>query len=63
MANKLVDPRSFELAEYFLADCDVLVEGRVMSLAEAIQEAVEDWYIEAREEEHIKERSRGGAGC
>jgi hypothetical protein len=35
----LVDPKSHELAEYFLADCDLLIEGRVttMALAQTIQ--------------------------
>jgi hypothetical protein len=44
-----VDPKSYELAEHFLADDDVRdltpaqVKQRTMSLAQAIQRAVEDW--------------------
>jgi hypothetical protein len=62
----LVDPKSHDLAEYFLADCEMKNKKvTVMALAEVIQEAVEGWYIEAREEGHIKERSgeaRDGSG-
>jgi hypothetical protein len=54
----LVDPKSHDLAEYFLADCEMKNKMvTVMALAAAIQEAVEGWYIEARAEGHIKERS------
>jgi hypothetical protein len=54
----LVDPKSYDLAEYFLADCEMKNRKvTVMALAEVIQEAVEGWYIEARAEGHIKERS------
>jgi hypothetical protein len=54
----LVDPKSYELAEHFLADDDVSgltpaqQEARRMSLALAIQEAVEDW-VEDEERERI----------
>ena len=54
----LVDPKSHELAEYFLADCDLLIEGRVMALAQTIQSAIEDWLIEAREDGHIRDREK-----
>lgn len=43
------DPKSYELAEHFLADDDVRdltptqVRARTMRLALAIQQAVEDW--------------------
>jgi hypothetical protein len=43
------DPKSYELAEHFLADDDVRdltpaqVKARTVSLALAIQQAVEDW--------------------
>jgi len=45
----LVDPKSYELAEHFLADDDVSdltpaqIAQRTMRLAQAIQRAVEDW--------------------
>jgi hypothetical protein len=53
-----VDPKSHALAEYFLADCEMKNRKvTVTALAEVIQEAVEGWYIEAREEGRIKERS------
>jgi hypothetical protein len=53
----LVDPKSHELAEYFLSDCELLIEGRVMALAQVIQSAIEDWLIEAREDGHIRTKS------
>lgn len=45
MPNISVDPRSFELAEYFLAEPRA-AHSRTMSLAQAIQQAVEDWFEE-----------------
>jgi hypothetical protein len=44
-----VDPKSYDLAQHFLSDDDVRdltaaqVDALTMSLARAIQEAVEDW--------------------
>lgn len=47
MEGILVDPKSHELAEHFLADDEQVSRQhhnkRVMSLAQAIQQAVEDW--------------------
>jgi hypothetical protein len=54
----LVDPKSYELADYFLADCDLLIEGRVMALAQVIQSTIEDWLIEARQDGHVRDRSQ-----
>jgi hypothetical protein len=55
---ELVDPKSYELAEHFLQDDDVRdltptqQKARTMSLAQAIQEAIEDW-VEDEERERI----------
>jgi hypothetical protein len=38
-----VDPECFALAEHFLNDCTYSGAQKI-SLAEAIQEAVEDWF-------------------
>ncbi len=59
----LVDPKSYELAEHFLAD-DYRVssqqhEKRVMSLAQAIQQAVEDW-CENESEDHREKSDDDG---
>jgi hypothetical protein len=43
----MVDPKSYELAEYFLDDFGPVVEAMKMQLAQAIQNAVEDWIADA----------------
>jgi hypothetical protein len=59
----MVDPKSYELAEYFLADEEILfARVTTMALAQAIQDVVEDWLREAREEGHIRERSSWRTG-
>jgi hypothetical protein len=44
MRKKLVDEKSYELAEYFLQDSPEELKERTMSLAQDIQQAVEDWF-------------------
>jgi hypothetical protein len=43
---KLVDTKSYELAEHFLADepAERRTPEKTQDLAEAIQQAVEDWF-------------------
>ncbi len=43
--DELFDPQCQELAEHFLQH-EVADVGRVKSLAIAIQQAVEDWYLD-----------------
>lgn len=54
MHEMLYDPKCHELATHFLGDDEVapdVNERRIQSLAQAIQEAVEDWI--ADEEDRI----------
>ena len=44
MSEHLYDPESEKLARYFLADEPNVTEANVISLAFAIQSAVEDWF-------------------
>jgi hypothetical protein len=44
MRKKIVDEKSYELAEYFLQDSPEELKERTMSLAQDIQQAVEDWF-------------------
>lgn len=39
----MVDPKSYETAEYFLADFKPVPEVKTMELAQVIQDAIEDW--------------------
>jgi hypothetical protein len=40
---KLVDPKCYELAEYFLADNKTATEEQKVDLAQHIQDAIEMW--------------------
>jgi hypothetical protein len=40
-----VDPKSYELAEYFLASHKTASEQSKMDLARNIQESVENWFV------------------
>lgn len=44
MQRYLVDPKSYELAEYFL-DNKIYSDMQRFTLAKAIQEAVDGWFV------------------
>jgi len=50
MSAKLVDPHVYDLAAFWLSDDTVTHkaahERRVMSLAQSIQSAIEDWWFD-----------------
>ena len=54
----MVDPKSYELAEYFLADFGKVPKKLTMQLAEYIQEAVEDWLGWAEDKGLIEETAQ-----
>ena len=51
----MVDPKSYELAEHFLAGLEPVTEAIKMGLAQHIQDAVEDWLSEAEEHLGVRE--------
>ena len=60
-----VDEKSFELAEHFLSglEGDEASEDQKWQLAEVIQTAVEDWFVDGRPPEPYKPSCSKGAFC
>lgn len=52
----MVDPKSFELAEYFLADFTGVTPEMTMQLAQVIQDGLEDWLTVAQNDGAIREK-------
>jgi hypothetical protein len=52
----MVDPKSYELAEYFLADFTGVTKEMTMQLAQNLQDEVEDWIMVARNDGAIREK-------
>jgi hypothetical protein len=56
MGLMMVDPKSFELAEYFLADFTGVTPEMIMQLAQNVQDEVEDWIRVAENDGAIREK-------
>ena len=52
----MVDPKSFDLAEYFLADFTGVTPELTMQLAQEVQEVVEDFLTVAQNDGAIREK-------
>jgi hypothetical protein len=52
----MVDPKSYELAEYFLADFTGVTPEMTMQLAQVIQGGLEDWLTAAQNDGAIREK-------
>ena len=52
----MVDPKSFDLAEYFLADFTGVTPELTMQLAQEVQEVVEDFLTVAQIDGAIREK-------
>jgi hypothetical protein len=52
----MVDPKSYELAEYFLQDFTGVTKEMTMLLAQEVQEVVEDFLTVAQNDGAIREK-------